>query len=248
MRRITTFNNVYNTPNLRKLIFVIKRGEFMIQLKNITKQYKNVTPLNKININIPDGQFVSIVGTSGSGKTTLMNILGTLDMPTTGEYFLDDIHINNANSKKLAKIRNQKIGFIFQNFNLIPKLTAIENVELPLIFAGIEKKKRKVICEVALEKVGLSHRLHHKPTQMSGGQQQRVAIARAISMSPPIILADEPTGNLDPNSSAEVLEILKNLNLDGRLIVLITHDMKVANNASRIISIECGNIVSDILK
>ncbi|MFI3116103.1 MAG: ABC transporter ATP-binding protein [Clostridia bacterium] len=217
----------------------------MIKLENISKKYNEVVPLKKINLEIQDGEFVSIVGTSGSGKTTLMNILGTLDMPTEGNYFLDNLHINSAKINDLAKIRNQKIGFIFQNFNLIPKLTALENVELPLVFAGVEKSKRKVICEVALEKVGLSHRKQHKPTQMSGGQQQRVAIARAIAMSPPIILADEPTGNLDPTSSKEILEILNNLNLDGRLIILITHDMKVAQSAKRIISIENGNIVSD---
>ncbi|MFI3228460.1 MAG: ABC transporter ATP-binding protein [Clostridia bacterium] len=220
----------------------------MIKLQNITKRYGDVIPLNDVNVVIPDGQFVSIVGTSGSGKTTLMNILGTLDMPTVGDYFLDGIYINKASSRELSAIRNQKIGFIFQNFNLISKLSAFENVELPLIFAGIDKPKRRVICEVALEKVGLSHRINHKPTEMSGGQQQRVAIARAIAMSPPIILADEPTGNLDPNSSAEILEILKNLNLDGRLIVLITHDMEVANNAQRIISIEGGKIISDKMK
>ncbi len=218
----------------------------MIKLENITKRYNEVIPLNNINLEIKNGEFVSIVGTSGSGKTTLMNILGTLDMQSEGNYFLDGLLINNAKANELSKIRNQKIGFIFQNFNLIPKLTALENVELPLVFAGIEKTKRKVICEVALEKVGLAHRTNHKPTQMSGGQQQRVAIARAIAMSPPIILADEPTGNLDPNSSKEILEILKNLNLDGRLIILITHDMKVARSANRIISIENGSIVSDI--
>lgn len=221
----------------------------MIKIKNLTKEYKGkndtVTPLNNIDISISKGEFVSIIGTSGSGKTTFMNILGALDTQTSGEYLLNNLDLKSLSKNKLSSIRNKEIGFIFQNFNLIPKLTAIENVELPLIFAGIDKSSRKVLAEIALEKVGLSHRMYHKPTEMSGGQQQRVAIARAIATSPPIILADEPTGNLDPSSSAEVLEILKNLNLDGRLIILITHDEKVAKMANRIITLENGIIISD---
>ena len=222
----------------------------MIKLKNITKIYNSsghiVTPLNDINLNIGKNEFVSIVGTSGSGKTTLMNILGTLDTASYGDYYLNDIHINKFPKKDLATIRNEQIGFIFQGFNLLPKLSALENVELPLIFSGVAKDRRKVLAEIALEKVGLSHRMYHTPPEMSGGQQQRVAIARAISLSPPIILADEPTGNLDPQSSAEILEILTNLNLDGRLIILITHDIKVSQKAKRIISLENGIISSDI--
>lgn len=222
----------------------------MILLNNLSKVYKSknhvVTPLKNIDLHIKNGQFVSIVGSSGSGKTTLMNILGTLDQQTSGDYFLNGIQINKTKKNELSSIRNKQIGFIFQNFNLISKLTALENVELPLIFAGIAPDKRKILAEIALEKVGLSHRMHHKPTEMSGGQQQRVAIARAIAVSPPIILADEPTGNLDPQSSTEVLEILHNLHLDGRLIVLITHDMAVANQASRVIQLENGAIISDI--
>lgn len=221
----------------------------MIKIKNLTKEYKGkndtVTPLNNIDISISKGEFVSVIGTSGSGKTTFMNILGALDTQTSGEYLLNNLDLKSLSKNKLSSIRNKEIGFIFQNFNLIPKLTAIENVELPLIFAGIDKSSRKVLSEIALEKVGLSHRMYHKPTEMSGGQQQRVAIARAIATSPPIILADEPTGNLDPSSSAEVLEILKNLNLDGRLIILITHDEKVAKMANRIITLENGIIISD---
>lgn len=219
----------------------------MIDLQNITKIYKthnnNVISLNNVSIRIKEGEFTSIVGTSGSGKSTLMNILGTLDMQTSGKYYLNGVLVNRKND--LASIRNKHIGFIFQNFNLISKLNAVENVELPLIFAGIDKKKRRILAEISLEKVGLSHRFHHKPTEMSGGQQQRVAIARAIAMSPPIILADEPTGNLDPKSTSEVLEILNNLNLDGKTIVLITHDMKVANSAKRVIVLENGEILSE---
>ncbi len=222
----------------------------MIILKNISKIYKmhenTVTPLKNISINIKKNEFVSIIGTSGSGKTTLMNILGTLDQSSVGDYYLNNIHINNIPKKHLALIRNEQIGFIFQSFNLLPKLSALENVELPLIFAGIPKNKRKILSEIALEKVGLSHRLYHTPSQMSGGQQQRVAIARAIAMSPPIILADEPTGNLDPTSSCEILEILTNLHLDGRLIVLITHDIAVSKQANRIITLSNGEISSDI--
>lgn len=222
----------------------------MIILKNISKIYKMheniVTPLDNISITMQKNEFVSIIGTSGSGKTTLMNILGTLDQSSKGDYYLNDIHINNIPKKELALIRNQQIGFIFQSFNLLSKLSALENVELPLIFAGISKNKRKILSEIALEKVGLSHRLYHKPSEMSGGQQQRVAIARAIALSPPIILADEPTGNLDPESSAEILEILTNLHLDGRLIVLITHDIAVSKQANRIITLSNGKILSDI--
>lgn len=224
----------------------------MIKLNEITKIYHSanhiVTPLNNVSLNILKNEFVSIVGTSGSGKTTLMNILGTLDSQTSGDYFLNGIHINNVPKKELATIRNKQIGFIFQSFNLLPKLSALENVELPLIFSGITKAKRKILAEIALEKVGLTNRIYHTPSQMSGGQQQRVAIARAISMSPPIILADEPTGNLDPQSSSEILEILTNLNLDGRLVLLITHDINVSKKANRIISLENGIITSDISK
>lgn len=220
----------------------------MIKLQNVSKIYKMnnhvVVPLNNISLNVGKNEFVSIIGTSGSGKTTLMNILGTLDKCTKGDYYLNDIHINNA--KHLAKIRNEQIGFIFQSFNLLSKLSALENVELPLIFAGIPKAKRKILSEIALEKVGLAHRMYHTPSQMSGGQQQRVAIARAIAMSPPIILADEPTGNLDPESSREILEILTNLNLDGRLVLLITHDIEVSKKAKRIITLENGEITSDL--
>ncbi len=219
----------------------------MIKIENLTKMYsKDIIPLKNINLHIENKQFVAIVGSSGSGKTTLMNILGTLDTQSSGDYFLDSLCINSVDRRKLPEIRNKKIGFIFQSFNLMPKLTAIENVELPLIFAGIDPKKRRILSEIALEKVGLSDRMTHTPSKMSGGQQQRVAIARAISLSPPLILADEPTGNLDPKSTEEVLEILSNLNYDGKTIVLITHDLKVAKTSRRIITLENGNILADI--
>lgn len=220
----------------------------MINIQNIYKNYNNketrVIALNNISLSIDDGEFVAIIGKSGSGKSTLMNILGCLDTPTSGKYILMDKDVSNLCENELAHIRNQTIGFIFQGFNLIPNLTALENVELPLIYRNIKKSNREILAKESLCKVCLKNRMHHKPNQMSGGQQQRVAIARAIAGNPPLIFADEPTGNLDQASSVEILQILKQLHFQGHTLVLITHDNSIANEASRQITINDGKILA----
>jgi putative ABC transport system ATP-binding protein len=198
--------------------------------------------LKGIDLDIRQGDFVSIVGPSGSGKSTLMNIIGCLDTPTTGEYYLDGREISNYKGNELAKIRNEKIGFIFQKFNLLPRLTAFENVELPLIYRGEKSSLRKEKVEEALISVGLKDRMRHNPTELSGGQQQRVAIARALVGSPPILLADEPTGNLDTKSGSEVLRIIERLNDEGKTIIVITHDLEVAQVSKEKITIRDGLI------
>jgi putative ABC transport system ATP-binding protein len=198
--------------------------------------------LKGIDLDIRQGDFVSIVGPSGSGKSTLMNIIGCLDTPTTGEYYLDGREISNYKGNELAKIRNEKIGFIFQKFNLLPRLTAFENVELPLIYRGEKSSLRKEKVEEALISVGLKDRMRHNPTELSGGQQQRVAIARALVGSPPILLADEPTGNLDTKSGSEVLSIIERLNDEGKTIIVITHDLEVAKVSKEKITIRDGLI------
>ena len=221
----------------------------MIDLKNIYKIYKmgenEVYALNDVSLHIEDKEFVSIIGPSGSGKSTLMNMLGCLDVPTKGTYTLDGYDVGSKKDDELAAIRNEKIGFVFQGFNLLPKLTAIENVELPLIYQGISAKERKERAKKALESVGLGDRLNHKPTELSGGQQQRVAIARALVTNPPIILGDEPTGNLDSKSGKEVMEIFKDLHKKGNTIILITHDSDVAAQAERIVRIQDGKIYEE---
>jgi putative ABC transport system ATP-binding protein len=221
----------------------------LIQLEDVYKIYlqgeSEVRALNGVSLTINEGEFVAIVGTSGSGKSTLMNMLGCLDSPTYGSYMLNGENVSAMNDKELSYIRNRKIGFIFQGFNLIPGLSAIENVELPLIYRKVNKRERLKKSLQALEKVSLENRVNHCPNQLSGGQQQRVAIARAIAGHPEIILADEPTGNLDSQSGAEVMEILKDLNKSGITIVLITHDLNIAKQASRVIRINDGKIASD---
>ncbi|MEL7608267.1 MAG: ABC transporter ATP-binding protein [Bacillota bacterium] len=218
----------------------------MIELKNISKVYQvgdeAVWALDHANMRIRAGEFVSIVGPSGSGKTTLMNIIGCLDVADEGEYFLDDILIEDYTELELAKVRNLKIGFVFQSFNLIPKLTAEENVELPLIYQNIRKSERKELVAKAIERVGLENRTKHLPTELSGGQQQRVAIARAIVTQPSLILADEPTGNLDTKTSKEIMDIFHELNSNGNTVVLITHDGAIARQAARSISILDGRV------
>lgn len=225
------------------------KSENVIKISKVYKIYsrgKNqVYALNNINISIQKGEFVTIIGQSGSGKSTLMNIIGCLDTPTKGNYFILNHDVSSLNDKLLSSLRNKTIGFIFQGFNLISSLSAIENVELPLLYRGIDRKRRKLIAERCLEKVGLSHRIDHKPKEMSGGQQQRVAIARAIAASPSIILADEPTGNLDSKSGKEILEILNKLNTLGHTVILVTHDNNIASHAHRIIKISDGKIISD---
>ena len=218
----------------------------MIKLDNVCKNYQigseTIHALDHASLNIDKGEFVSIIGPSGSGKSTLMNIIGILDTADSGEYILDDIPIEDYSEKELAKIRSRKIGFVFQNFNLIPKLTAEENVELPLIYQGVKKAERDRRVRAALEKVNLSKRANHYPTELSGGQQQRVAIARAIVAEPSLILADEPTGNLDSSTSREIMDIFIELNEQGNTIVLITHDNEVAEQAKRILHIRDGKV------
>lgn len=188
---------------------------------------------------------MAIIGQSGSGKSTFMNMLGLLDSPTSGEYYLDGKEVSKLTDNELSEIRNKEIGFIFQGFNLIPSLTAVGNVELPLIYRGMPAAQRHELSDAALERVGIGHRKNHRPAEMSGGQQQRVAIARAVAARPPIILADEPTGNLDTHSGEEVMRILKELNNEGRTVILITHDNSIAEQAKRVIRIQDGKIVSD---
>lgn len=220
---------------------------FLIRLENIHKIYKmgenSVKALRGVSLNILCGDFLSIVGASGSGKTTLMNIIGCLDIPTSGRYIFDGEDITRIPSKRLALLRNQKIGFIFQNFNLLRRRTALENVEMPLIFRGVDRSTRKRSAIAALERVGLSDRMTHKPSQLSGGQQQRVAIARAIVGNPAVILADEPTGNLDTASGQDILKLLISLNRNGSTIVLITHDPAIASYSNRRISLSDGCII-----
>lgn len=221
----------------------------MIEISNMSKIYRignvEVQALNNISLSIKKHEFVSIVGPSGSGKSTLMNMIGCLDVPTRGQYFLDGIEVSRLNDEQLANIRNHKIGFIFQSFNLLQKLTALENVELPLIYQGINAKERYERSVKALRQVGLEERINHKPTELSGGQQQRVAIARALVGNPPIILADEPTGNLDSKSGKEIMNMLKELHKKGNTILLITHDNEIAMQAERMIRIQDGEIIED---
>lgn len=216
----------------------------LIEIENLCKSYVmgeiELEVLKHVNLNIEVNEFVSIVGPSGSGKSTLMNILGCLDTPTKGRYRLDGIDVGSMNGRKLAEIRNRKIGFVFQRFNLLPRLTALENVELPMVYRGVQSREQRERAVGALEMVGLGDRLHHRPAELSGGQQQRVAIARAIVGSPPIILADEPTGNLDSTSGKEVMELLQRLNRDGATLVMITHDPEIAKKAERQIFIRDG--------
>jgi len=221
----------------------------LVNIQNLKKTYKMgetyVKALDGINLMINKDEFVSIIGPSGSGKSTLMNMIGCLDLPDEGTYHLESINVFELSDSKLAKIRSQKIGFIFQGFNLLPKLTALENVEMPLIYQNYSHKNRKKKAIEALEKVGLGDRLYHKPTELSGGQQQRVAIARALVADPPIILADEPTGNLDSKSGKEIMNILIDLHKQGNTIILITHDTYIANTARRKIVLKDGKIVED---
>ncbi|MCI9525667.1 MAG: ABC transporter ATP-binding protein [Lachnospiraceae bacterium] len=204
-----------------------------------------VRALDHVDLEIKKGEFVAIIGHSGSGKSTLMNMLGCLDVPTSGAYYLDGRDVSALKDNQLSEIRNQEIGFIFQGFNLIANLTAVENVELPLIYRGIARNKRHKLAKEALIQVGLEKRMEHKPSEMSGGQQQRVAIARAIAAQPPVILADEPTGNLDSASTQEIMEILKGLHEAGHSVILITHDNEIADQAKRVVRILDGKIVED---
>lgn len=221
----------------------------IIRLVDIVKSYimgdSVVHALDHVNVQIGEGEFTSIMGPSGSGKSTMMNILGCLDRPTSGHYFLRGRDIAGYNDDELAHTRNAEIGFVFQNFNLLPKLTAQVNVALPLVYAGIDEEERMVRAARALESVGLGNRLDHKPNEMSGGQRQRVAIARALVNNPAIIMADEPTGNLDTKSSYEILDIFKAMNDEGKTIVMVTHEPDIAQQTKRILVMRDGKLVSD---
>ena len=223
----------------------------LIEVKDLYKIYNpgenEVRALDGVSLTIDRGEFVAIIGHSGSGKSTFMNMLGLLDVPTSGEYKLDGLNTSKLSDDEMSEIRNKEIGFIFQGFNLISSLTAQENVELPLAYRGMPKAQRHVLSEDALKRVGLEKRMHHLPKQMSGGQQQRVAIARAVAAKPPIILADEPTGNLDSHSGAEVMRILHELHREGRTVILITHDNEIAANAHREIRKQDGQVVEDYI-
>lgn len=216
----------------------------LIEMKDVEKFYimarEKTTILHQVSLTVNHGDFLAIVGPSGSGKSTLMNIIGCLDVPNKGSYKLDGIEVTGQSDNKLTEMRNKKIGFIFQGYHLLPKLSALENCELPLIYRGLSSKERKQRALQALEKVGLGHRLHHRQNELSGGQQQRVAIARALATNPPLLLADEPTGALDSKTGMEVLDMMEELNRAGQTIVLITHDMEVAERANRTVVIRDG--------
>ena len=224
----------------------------MIRLKHIDKSYSlgeiDVPVLKDVSLHVRPKEFVSILGPSGSGKSTLMNIIGCLDVPDAGDYILDGEYVDNCTENELSEIRAEKIGFIFQQFNLLPDLTAYENVEMPLLYRKLSAAERRERVLETLKQVGLEDRMHHKPSQLSGGQQQRVAIARVLAARPSIILADEPTGNLDSTSGSEIMEIIKGLWKEGNTIVLITHDINVANQAERKIYVRDGRVSEEAVK
>ncbi|MEY2436099.1 MAG: putative transport system ATP-binding protein [Acidimicrobiaceae bacterium] len=221
----------------------------VIDLRRVTKTYDTgsvqVHALGGIDLAVEPGDFVAIMGASGSGKSTLMNIIGCLDVPTTGQFLLDGIDVRTLDEAQIAMVRNRRIGFVFQSFNLIPRTSAIANVELPLAYAGVRRKQRREMALAALAAVGLGDRIEHLPTELSGGQQQRAAVARALVTRPALILADEPTGNLDSASTAEIMQLFSDLNREGRTIVLITHELDVAACAHRVVRLRDGVILSD---
>lgn len=223
----------------------------LIDVRDVYKIYNpgenQVNALDGVSITIDEGEFVAIIGQSGSGKSTLMNMLGLLDTPTHCEYYINGKLVDDLTDDQMSVIRNEEIGFIFQGFNLISSLSALENVELPLVYRGMPKQERREISQQALERVGLGSRIHHLPAEMSGGQQQRVAVARAIAAKPPVILADEPTGNLDTKSTKEVMAILHELKDEGRTVIVITHDNEIAEEAERVIRIRDGKVVEDYI-
>jgi putative ABC transport system ATP-binding protein len=223
----------------------------IIHMEAITKIYDTgkvqVEALKGIELSVKKGEFVAVVGPSGSGKSTLMNLIGCLDTPSAGDYYLAGEAVAGLDRDKLADVRNRRVGFVFQNFNLLPQISAFENVEMPLLFGGIGKAERRDRAQELLERVGLADRMDHKPTELSGGQMQRVAIARALAMDPDILLADEPTGNLDTTSGGDIMSLFKELWDQGRTLVVVTHDMALANRAGRIVEIRDGRVVRDTL-
>ncbi len=221
----------------------------MIEVSNVVKRYVtgeiDFTALKSISLKIEKGEFTSIMGPSGSGKSTMMNILGLLDRMNSGTYILNNQNVSNLTDNELAHIRNKEIGFVFQAFNLLPRMTVLENVELPMAYAGVSKKERRERALIALDKVGLSDRVKHKPNEISGGQKQRVAIARAIVNTPAVIMADEPTGNLDTKSSVEIMKIFQDLNNEGATVIMVTHEPDIAKHTKRVVRFRDGEIVDD---
>ncbi|HEX7056242.1 MAG TPA: ABC transporter ATP-binding protein [Bacilli bacterium] len=221
----------------------------MIRLRGITKTYRNgpleLVALKTIDLDIEPGEFVAIMGPSGSGKSTLMNILGCLDVPTAGKYVLDGQEVQALSEEELAKVRNRKIGFVFQSFNLLPRQSVLRNVELPMLYGGVKKQERLRRARFFIEKVGLAERIQHRPNELSGGQRQRVAIARALSMNPAVLLADEPTGNLDAKSSEEIMDLFKQINDEGSTVILVTHEPDIAAHAKRVLRFGDGEILED---
>ena len=220
-------------------------NEELVKCTGLCRSFEAVQALRGVDLSLTSGKIVGLLGPNGSGKSTLMNMLGCLDTPTSGKYVLDGQDVASMTDNQLADVRNKEIGFIFQGFNLISNLDAVGNVELPLVYRGVSKNERKQLAMEALKSVGLEDRMKHKPNEMSGGQQQRVAVARAVAAKPPIILADEPTGNLDTKSTQEIMEILKELHRSGRTVIIITHDEEIASQAHRVIRILDGRIEED---